>query len=147
MTVIAWDGTTLAADKRAVYGAGTYTITKVFRVDEDRLAGVAGCMARAVLIVDWLRRNGPPEEYPKQEDEADWVSCMVIHRDGRIHRYETRGVPMLVENTRHATGSGRDFATAAMHCGCSAAEAVAVACAYSADCGDGIDTLTFEEVA
>lgn len=147
MTVIAWDGRTLAADKRAVFGSSTYVVTKIIRVDADRLVGVAGSMARGALIIDWLRRNGPPAEYPKQEDAEDWVSCIVVHRDGRIHRYETRGIPIPMESSRHAIGSGRDYATAAMHCGRAAQEAVAIACEYCADCGNGIDTLAFEEEA
>ena len=143
MTVVAWDGTTLAADKQAAQAGCVYPVTKVFRIDDDRMAGIAGNLSRGVEIIEWLRANGAAEAFPKGSGDDEWVTCLVVHRSGTAQRYESRGTPFPIGETRHAIGSGRDFATAAMHLGCSAEDAVKVAMCYSADCGIGIDALVF----
>jgi ATP-dependent protease HslVU (ClpYQ) peptidase subunit len=66
----------------------------------------------------------------------------VVNRDGSVMRYEGAW-PIPIEDRQFAMGSGRDYARAAMHLGCSAAEAVAVACEFDENCGNGIDTLVF----
>lgn len=147
MTVIAWDGEMLAADKRAVMGGSAYPVTKIHRVDRDRLAGIAGNLSRGQIIVEWLRAGAAVADYPKQDGDDDWTGVMVVHRDGRIDKYETRGVPFRIDHPFYAIGTGRDFATAAMALGKTAREAVELACIYGADCGNGVDVLRFEEGA
>lgn len=144
MTVIAWDGTTLASDKRAVQAGCCYPVTKIHRVDRDRLLGMAGNLSRGMLVLAWLRDGKPLADWPEQKGDDDWVTCLVVHRRGALHRYESRGTPFAVEAMRHAIGSGRDFAVAGMALGLNAEAAVRLACDHSAECGNGIDTLTFE---
>lgn len=145
MTVIVWDGTTLAADKLAVNGGCAFRVTKIFRIDADRLAGIAGHLGRGMLVLDWLRRAGTAAEYPGSVKDDDWCSVMVVHRSGVIHLYESVGAPFAVDGYRHAIGSGRDFARAALWYGANALEAVRVASELSVDCGKGMNALTFEE--
>jgi ATP-dependent protease HslVU (ClpYQ) peptidase subunit len=145
MTVIAWDSVTLAADRQANASGAIYQVTKIFRVG-DTLVGLSGDFSHALMMLDWLRTNGNVANFPAPIGE-DKGFLLVIHRDGRIQRYEYSPFPLLVEEKRHANGSGREFALAAMHCGRTAVEAVEVACALSCDCGLGIDTLTFEDVS
>jgi ATP-dependent protease HslVU (ClpYQ) peptidase subunit len=45
------------------------------------------------------------------------------------------------EDKKTATGSGRDYALAAMHCGKTAREAVEIACLFETGCGNGVDEL------
>ncbi|QTF91783.1 hypothetical protein [Halomonas sp. BM-2019] len=66
---------------------------------------------------------------------------MVI-TDGQVTYYEGAPIPLVMENTHHAIGCGRDYVMAAMHLGKNAKQAVEMACALDAFCGSGIDTLT-----
>ncbi len=141
MTVIAWDGKTLAADKRAVCAGACTTVTKIFRVGES-LIGCSGDIGPSLALLAWFRDGHDPEKYPVKDTES--ARLLVIHRDGTILRYESAH-PFTVEDTMFAAGSGRDFALAALRLGRSAREAVALTCTLSSECGNGIDTLTFRK--
>jgi hypothetical protein len=142
VTVIAWDGTTLASDRRALTAGLIYRVTKILR-SEDTLIGISGHLGHGLAIVEWLAGGRRPEQFPKAEGD-DRAYVLVIHRDGLIERFEGVRFPIVVEDLKHAIGGARDFAVAAMYLGCDARRAVAVACALSSECGDGIDSLTFE---
>ena len=145
MTIIAWDGETLAADRQSTANGYAHTVTKIHRLDADRLVAFAGSLSRAVEVVEWLRRNGPASEFPAGTED-EWITVLVIHRDGRVIRHENRGTGWQIHDRFTACGSGRDYALAAMHLGKSAEGAVAITCELSTECGKGIDALRFDPV-
>ena len=141
MTVIAWDGKTLAADKRATFGTLIRTTTKIFRVG-DALAGYCGDAAFGEEMIAWLKRGAEPADFPaSNRDKDDWAPMLVIRKGAPVARYERSPYPVLFEDETFAIGCGRDFAIAAMHLGKNAREAVEVAIALDSGCGNGIDTL------
>jgi 20S proteasome alpha/beta subunit len=143
MTTIAWDGKTLAADKRAVnngYSGGT--VTKIHHWTGG-LCAFSGDLDVGMQMVQWLRDGANPAKYPAQQEKNACV-FLVIMRDGRTCRYESTPVALWFENEQQAMGSGRDYALAAMHLGKTAREAVEVAIALDCGSGNGIDTLTPE---
>lgn len=145
MTVIAWDGTTLAADKRACNGNTIYTTTKIFRVGTC-LLGAAGHASFCEQIIAWFKAGENPSDFPAaQRDKDDWAGLLVIRGDGTINKYERTPYPHTFEDKQIAIGSGCEFAKAAMHLGCTAAQAVEVAIALDCSCGNGVDTLTLVE--
>jgi hypothetical protein len=144
MTVIAWDGKTLAADKRALNNSFASTVTKIFRADADTLIGIAGNLARGIEIMRWIAAGSVVGNFPKETTD-DWTVLLVIHRDGTVEKYESREYPFVIEERFCVTGSARDFALMAMHLGHGARKAVELTCELSMDCGNGIDVLTFEE--
>lgn len=147
MTCIAWDGTTLAADKLACYGSCRNTTTKIHRVGE-LLVGGSGETAFIGAMLEWIRMGREHDKFPaSQRDKDDWQPVLVIEADGSALCYERTPFPIRHEQQHVAIGSGRDHARAAMHLGFSAAEAVAVAIALDPGCGNGIDTLSLKEAA
>lgn len=89
-----------------------------------------------------IRGGCDPKEFPeKQKSEDDYCTFIVINNKG-ILTYETTPTPIEYEENIYASGSGRDYAMAALHYGKTAVEAVELACLYNNNCGDGIDTLT-----
>lgn len=145
MTVIAWDGGTLAGDKRACCAGQMMTVTKVFRVpvvSGSALVGVAGHGDKIGEFVDWVRRGMDVATYPKNEDA---FTALVIMPDGEIRQYERTPYPIVVEELSHTIGSGRDFALAAMALGKSAKEAVEFTARFDENCGNGVDALPFVE--
>jgi hypothetical protein len=144
VSVIAWDGHTLAADKRASLGTLIRTTTKIFR-HADALLAYAGDAVFGEEMRAWFMRGAKPEDFPaSNRDKDDWAGLLVI-RKGEILRYERTPYPLQFEDKQFAIGCGRDFALAAMHLGKTAREAVEVAIALDSGCGNGIDTLTLEE--
>lgn len=140
MTVIAWDGTTLAADKRVVYVGMPRTVTKIFRV-ANALVGIAGDGAQGMDMVRWIECGSDREKFPAaQRDKEQWATVVVVNGAG-LWLYERTPEAMRIEDSFYATGSGRDYAMAAMHFGKSAREAVEIACLFDVNCGNGIDEL------
>ena len=144
MTIIAWDGHTLAADKRCCFGTLIHTVTKIYRVRGHLVAG-AGDFDRIQEMVAWFAAGADPDKLPPfQRDNNDFVGVVVIQPDKTILKYERGPYPFKIESPFYATGSGRDYAMAAMHLGKNAREAVEVAIALDSGCGNGVDTMTYD---
>ena len=147
MTCIAFDGVTLAADKRACYGTTITTVTKIRRIG-DLLVGGAGESSFIGAMLDWIEKGRDPATLPKtQADKDDWQPVLVIEADGTTSLYERTAHPIRHEQQHIAIGSGREYAMAAMYLGCTAKDAVAVAIALDSTCGNGIDTLEYRGTA
>ncbi len=139
MSIIAWDGRTLAADKRASMGTLIRTTTKIFRFG-GALLSYSGEAGMGEELVAWFTAGAVAEEFPARQRADDPSTLLVIDASG-IRTFERSPHAIRVEDQTFAIGSGRDFALAAMHLGKTAAEAVAVAIALDSGCGNGIDTL------
>ena len=143
MTVVAWDGKTLAADKMTSFGGLFAVTTKVHRVDD---ALVAGCGTTALIreMLQWLHNGSDPAQFPAgQRDAKECCSMLVIRRGQPVLQYESTPYPLVIENRQWAIGSGRDFAIMAMHLGKTAPEAVEMTALFCNDCGGGVDALEF----
>lgn len=145
MTVIVFDGRTLAADKLACYGNTCNAVTKIAR-HGNLLMGGAGEFAFVQAMFEWVRSGRAVESFPKsQSDKDDWQPLLVIEADGSPSLYERTPYPVRYEQKVAAIGSGKEFARAALWCGKSAREAVECANALCSDCGLGVDTLDWIE--
>lgn len=144
MTVIAWDGKTLAADRRALLSGVPMAVTKIFKVG-DNLAGFSHTMSRGLALVQWLKDGANAAAFPKPEDKDDYANLLVVSPGGALFKYENSPNPIIYEpGQQFAMGSGRDFALMAMLLGKTAREAVDLTCGLTVECGNGIDTLEFD---
>jgi hypothetical protein len=144
VTVIAWDGKTLAADKRAVSGGGiARTCTKIQR-HEACLIAMTGDWDVAAELREWFKAGADPDKFPK-EARDDKSTLIVIDRQNGIRSWSTGPYPLVIESERCCWGTGRDYAEAAMYLGHDARKGVEVACVFQTDCGSGIDCLTLGE--
>lgn len=146
MTVIAWDGRTLAADRRTSYGSTIATSTKIRRMPDGALVGCAGNASQGAEMLQWFRNGRDVEKFPpSQRVEADRSDIVCIEPDGRIHIYQLTPYPTLIEDKFFSFGSGSNYALAALHLGFDAAKAVETACALDSTCGGGVDQLELLE--
>lgn len=145
MSVIAWDGKTLAADKRASLGTLIRTTTKIARCKHGALAGYSGAAAAGEELLAWVNDGGHAADFPaaRRNPQAEFALLLLVWQSGELWLYENTPYPMKFPPQQFAIGSGRDFALAAMHLGRSASDAVGVACQFDSGCGNGVDTLTF----
>lgn len=147
MTVVCWDGTTLAADRMVCLDGYSYAVTKVHRIDRDTIVGCSGGISDALQFVQWLRAGSGDVG---QLTGKLKFNALVVKRttDGlQLLRYESGGVAIPMHDEQHAMGVGGDYAAAAMHLGCNARRAVEVACALCELCGHGVDTMTLDDAA
>jgi hypothetical protein len=142
MTVIAWDGKTLAADKLASRYGTCLTTTKIWRVG-DILVGGAGPMDAIAEMKHWIISGRDPLKFPCCQKYEERATIVVIERCAIIE-YNRSPHYTVYEDPFYAIGTGREFAIAALACGKTAEQAVEIACQYDADCGNGIDTLKWE---
>lgn len=141
MTTIAWDGKTLAADKRSSCGTLIVTTTKIRRVGAA-LVGWTGDQDAGELMAKWFADGADPAKWPEhQKDKEMWSRLIVVDASG-ARFYERLPVAIAVEDRFAAWGSGRDFAYAAMYLGESARKAVEIACVFDSGSGNGIDELS-----
>lgn len=144
MTILAWDGTTLAADKRMSYGGHHNTVTKIFRAG-DFIVGIAGWPHMIGALLRWLEKpNRDPRDFPQSSVDEQKIYALAISKDGRVWKFENSPWPMQIHDRHVTSGSGRDYARMAMHLGKTAREAVELTCEFDENCGNGVDTLTLD---
>ncbi len=141
MTCIAWDGKTLAADKRGDWDGVVCTVTKIHKIGRQ-LIGFSGSLSQAGEVLAWFKGGEKPEDFPQsQRDKDDAVTALVIRPTGSVDTFHRTPYPVRLEDSFAAIGSGRDFALMAMRLGKSAREAVELTAEYVTDCGNGVDEL------
>lgn len=142
MTVIAWDGRSVAADTLAT--AGGYRDQKPSRKivrRGDYAYGIVGYPAWFEAWIKWHERGADPAFIPSSGISADDAGNFLVFKADAAFVCSAR-MPYLAEvGAPDAWGSGCDFAIGAMHAGADAREAVAIAIACSPSCGGSIDVI------
>ena len=142
MTVIAWDGQTLAADRQSTFGGTPARTKKVFRVrrretGEVVLFGCAGDTGCCQAYARWARGEG--ERPPTLRN----LLIMAIDEKGRIWCAQEDLNWYRIGAKFWALGSGANYALAAMACNRGAVAAVKIAQRFDVNCGFGVDSVRF----
>lgn len=146
MTVIVWDGTTLAADKMLDCYHARMTTTKIRRFKDrsgEYLLGASGDAGAMGALMDWFVRGANPDKWPACQSTEHSGMLLVVSSAGWVKMYTTTPYGYDIQDPKTAQGSGRDYALAAMAMGADATKAVEIASQLDPSCGMGIDTLTF----
>lgn len=135
MSVVAWDGKVMAADRQGTFG-GCMPLPgcKVFEHD-GVLYGSSGGIEDFNLYRDWVKAGKTGDPPTLQE-----VNFLVVE-NGQITLLTERLIPMLIEHPFYAIGGGADFAIGAMAAGANATQAVEIASRYHTGCGFGVEVL------
>lgn len=132
MTTIAYDGKTLAADRRA--SKGTRRAVVVCKLAVLPVPGLGVC--RVGFAGDW-RTLEEAVERPRSG-----ITGLAIDRRGRAWiRLSLEPWAQAPDQDRVAIGSGEDYALGALGAGASARRAVIVAGLFDPFTGDGVDIL------
>ena len=141
MSVIAWDGSIIAADKMACCGYNAVTTTKLHMMVSGLIIGWTGDATIGAELMSWYQHGANVEDWPKVQATDDW--CRLIVWDPKHSRplrfYESRPFSFIVQDRFAAWGSGRDYAIGAMAQGANAIDAVKIASQHCISCGMGID--------
>jgi hypothetical protein len=141
VTTIAWDGRTIAADRRTAKGM---SVGKLFRLKDGSIVAGAGFHDQVVEIVAWIKggcreskRPALPDSDPESSDlliacpdgTAYWLTWPYLRRVKVIEGFA-------------AVGSGAEYAIGALEMGASAAQAVEIAARHDDATGNGVDVLS-----
>jgi hypothetical protein len=144
MTVIAWDGRSLAVDRLATSFGLAAEVKKYKRLSTKEVLVCYGDHDKGLIVMNWYEKGGDPEKYPKFQATDDWAG-LVVASDKGIKIYNQEPVPLVFEDKFQAWGSGRDYALGAMAMGADAKKAVEITCELNVYCGKGIDVFHFGE--
>ena len=143
MSVIAWDGQSLATDRQATNCAQRNTASKAIRIPSGEVVAWCGEQDQGLILAKWYEDGADPSKWPEfQKDKEDW-SRLVVASESGVKFYERHPVAMVEHDAFQAFGSGRDYAMGAMAMGATAAQAVKVASQFNVHCGMGVDVFHF----
>lgn len=138
MTILCWDGKTLAADRSAVSDGIRYQTTKIWRFKKE-LLGIIGQLSLGVAMVEWYQ-SGKVSPFPIGGSDSEG-SLILIDKKGHVWEFEGSPVPFRIEGPFCSFGSGAEGGLVALDLGCTAVEAVIVVSKYNTGCGGGYDSL------
>lgn len=137
MSVIAWDGETLAADRQATEDGVKTSCVKIFKVRRTGdVIGSVGDFDIGTSLENWYKSGADPKKFPKRK--ADGSKLIVVTKAGAVLEYEGTPTPHRITAPFVAWGAGREIAIGAMAMGADAKKAVLVASEHRSDCGMGI---------
>ena len=134
MTVIAWDGETLAADSAAPSEGTVYLVRKVRRRADGALVAILGDRASALALAEWHEAGAHPDLVPAFHEDAGGFVLVTPSRRVFTCWSTMPGILDEHEEELGAWGSGRDAALAALFSGRNAQEAVGIACRVCIEC-------------
>jgi 20S proteasome alpha/beta subunit len=141
MSIVAWDGKTVAADKRACIADAAMTTTKIWKMDDGLIVATTGDLSFGIAMLQWFNNGEEEKDWPPFQSTDDWARLIIFDPLTRPYCYERQPVRQVVEDPFMAWGCGREFALGAMAMGATAREAVEVACRFNVYCGNGIDAF------
>ena len=137
VTTIATDGQTMAGDGLITAGNVVFgsNCVKVRQLADGRLVGMSGTAYYFEPFCAWLESD---DIVPEMEE---CFEALVLMPDGTCRSYDHKG-RWITEELPSATGSGREFALAAMDLGASPEEAVKIAAGRDTSTGGTITVLS-----
>lgn len=143
MTVIAWDGETLAGDRMRVCGGtpvrADSKVNLIAAPDGRRfLVGCSGCAYMGEVFLAWMRGG----DKPSMPHDAEF-SAMVIDERRKVWMLSRELVYLQVGRPQWAIGCGADYALGAMAAGKTAVEAVKITSRLDTNCGMGVRAVRF----
>ena len=136
----------LAGDRMSSDEWLTRATRKVHRL-RGHLVGAAGNSAVCREALAWFGRGASVDDFPASMRDRDEATSLLVIVPGTLDVLLYQGTPWPIElfDPLQAIGSGADAAVAAMLCGKTAAEAVAIASIRCRGVCGGVDFLTFDE--
>ena len=137
MSVVVWDGTTLAADRLATQDGVKQTATKISSIQSGEILAWVGGLEDGRWLADWYRRGALPDEWPtwQRREGGGSLANLIVAGRGAVCVYYSLPIPELVEDMFAAWGSGAAVALGAMEMGANSFQAVEAACKWADGCG------------
>ncbi len=133
MTVIVWDGKSVAVDSLATNGGRKRTVEKFRELDNGTVLLWTGDHEEGLVLADWYENGCKPEGLPKYESKEDFTLLIVLHANGWVEQYSCERIPERL-HPPFAWGDGAPYALGAMAMGADAAHAAEAACGLSVYC-------------
>lgn len=136
MSVIVWDGKTLAVDRGINDGHVSVPVNKSWQLDNGVIIAGVGSVYDIFLMKAWVIEGRNSARFPKVSPQSHFV---IVSPVSGLQRYSAE--PIAISHRFHpvALGSGRDFAYGALAVGATAKQAAEAAAKYCVTCSPEID--------
>lgn len=146
MTTIAWDGKTMAADRRYVIGgtplrAPEPKIRRLTFRGEQAVAGASGDGTHGDMLIAWLAAGAREDQPPSLSDSEEDRCAVILATPSGVWVFANSITGVALGQIKWAAGSGADYALGAMAAGASAKRAVGIAISLDINSGCGVDAL------
>ncbi len=143
MSVIAWDGKVLAADRQYICGDTISTAKKIFKLSNGEVLAFCGDLDTGMTMKRWYESGHKIEDWPVdiQNDKDKWCR-IIIANPLKIFYFERTPDPVEILDDFMAFGCGREVALGAMAMGATAVQAVQVASRFVIGVGNGVEAFT-----
>lgn len=142
MSIVAWDGAYLVADKQATCSGMKVTVSKARRLATGEVVAWTGDQEQGLALAKWYEEGADPAKWPEfqKKDGDNWTRLIVADSTG-VSFFEKQPERQRVEDKFMAWGSGRDYAMGAMQVLRDAVKAVEVASMFDVHCGRGMEVF------
>jgi hypothetical protein len=149
LTVIAYDGLYVAADRMISNDSGLHGISRKLDVWEKQVLVSTGAADHGEALAIWFKDGKNPAAFPHAVADGSGKNAYlyVFQKGMPVMCFQTWPAPILFPMTEFAAGCGGDIARTAMHLGRDAREAAKVACELNVYCGNGVDYVDLSELA
>jgi hypothetical protein len=138
MSILAYDGKLIAADRQGTINDTRGTMKKLVKVG-NVVIGWVGTQTNGLIMMRWFLDGADPAKFPETNDDPGTCSRLIVVSKKELILFEASPEPMKFLDKKQAFGSGMDLALGAMAMGANAKQAVQIACKYDIHCGMGID--------
>lgn len=142
MTIIVWDGSSLAVDSGATDGFTIWEQEKVWKHGDELITGFGNTNA-VLALRKWYLSGADENQFPRMGDRRGELIVVTI-KNGLL-RYEDSPHPLEHGFNKCAFGAGKDFAYGALAMGATAEQAAIIATKYSVYCGHGVKVFNLGE--
>ena len=148
MTVIAYDGRYVAADRMISNEDGLHGVSRKIVIFEDWVLATTGAADHGEALIVWFREGKKPDDFPYASKGGEkGASLYAFKRGCPVLCFQTWPTPIIFDMTELSAGSGNEIARTAMHLGRDAREAARIACELNVYCGNGVDYVDLNELA
>ena len=145
MTVIAWDGHILAADRMGENGSTLSTVKKLWPLKKQGGAfAVCGSLSQGLALKRWVEGGMKEDKFPFVKEGESWTHLIVALPKKSVMLFENSPDAIEVLDSFAAWGIGREVALGALQMGASSIVAVEIASKWAAGCGRGCDWVYIE---
>lgn len=146
MTVIAWDGKTLAADRQWSVGDTRQEGRKIFQEPDGTIFAISGALDSGLFLFhEWWKAGALKEDWPSFQSDKDKWTRLIVWPTDKSSPIVYELVPIgaqIVTAQYYAWGTGREVALGVLWHKGTAIEAVEAANCHVSGCGFGVDSFT-----
>ena len=152
MTIIVWDGETLATDRQANDGYEKWESEKAWYVthkNKVHMVSGYGVLKDIIALREWFRKGADEDCFPLTSGSNSVslsAQLIVVNATEGLKVYQGVPHPIVRGFTPCAFGNGKDFALGALSMGARSVEAVSIANEHSLYCGKGVTELSLKDM-